>query len=231
MGRRSSKQIVGTRIGLYDVLYECDFKSNDGHRMFHIKCTECGWETDAQMHQINYLGKQCTHVNIANGYSYRHGNHIKNERLRRTFCDMTNRCYNPNDKDYHWYGAKGIKICQEWIDNPKSFEEWALVHGYEDNLTIDRIEENKDYCPDNCRWITRKDNAKYKSTTKLLDVDGIVHTGREWAEVLRLGTNTINTMLRSYPIEQVTQFIHLRLQDPTKNRRSHQTWFNVYGIT
>ena len=63
-----------------------------------------------------------------------------------------------------------------------------------------------------------------------MNVDGIVHTGREWAEVLCLGTNTINTMLRSYPIEQVKQFICLRSQDPTKTRKSHQTWFNVYGI-
>ena len=89
---------------------------------------------------------------------------------------------------------------------------------------------DKDYCPENCEWISSIDNAKYKSTTKLLNVDGIVHTGREWAEVLCLGTNTINTMLRSYPIEQVKQFICLRSQDPTKTRKSHQTWFNVYGI-
>ena len=159
MNKRNDKQIVGTRIGLYDVLYECDFKSNDGHRMFHIKCSECGWETDAQMHQINHLSKQCTHVNNANGYSYRHGNYIKDKRLRRIFYGMINRCYNPTDRDYRWYGSKGVKIHQGWIDNPKSFEEWAIANGYKDDLTIDRIEENKNYCPDNCRWITREDNG------------------------------------------------------------------------
>ena len=230
MDKRNNKQIVGARIGLYDVLYECDFKSNDGHRMFHIKCSECGWETDAQMHQINHLSKQCTHVNNANGYSYRHGNYIKDKRLRKIFYGIMDRCYNPKDRDYRWYGSKGIKIYQEWIDNPKSFEEWAIANGYENGLTIDRIEEDKDYCPDNCRWITREDNAKYKSTTALLAVDDMVYTGREWADVLLLGTNTINKMLRKYPKEKVVEFIRRRLKDMTKTRPSKTTWMKVYGL-
>ena len=230
MDKRNDKQIVGTRIGLYDVLYECDFKSNDGHRMFHIKCSECGWETDAQMHQINYLSKRCTHVNNANGYSYRHGNYIKDKRLRKIFYGIMDRCYNPKDRDYRWYGSKGIKIHQEWIDNPKSFEEWAIANGYKGDLTIDRIEENKNYCPDNCRWITREDNAKYKSTTALLVVDDMIYTGREWADVLSLGTNTINTMLRKYPKGKVVEFIRRRLKDMTKTRPHKTTWMKVYGL-
>ena len=230
MDKRNDKQIVGTRIGLYDVLYECDFKSNDGHRMFHIKCSKCGWETDAQMHQINHLSKQCTHANNANGYSYRHGNYIKDKRLRRIFYGMIDRCYNPTDRDYRWYGSKGVKIHQGWIDNPKSFEEWAIANGYKDDLTIDRIEENKNYCPDNCRWITREDNSKYKSTTALLVVDDMVYTGREWADVLLLGTNTINKMLRKYPKEKVIEFIRRRLKDMTKTRPSKTTWMKVYGL-
>lgn len=230
MDKRNDKQIVGTRIGLYDVLYECDFKSNDGHRMFHIKCSKCGWETDAQMHQINHLSKQCTHANNANGYSYRHGNYIKDKRLRRIFHGMIDRCYNPTDRDYRWYGSKGVKIHQGWIDNPKSFEEWAIANGYKDDLTIDRIEENKNYCPDNCRWITREDNSKYKSTTALLVVDDMVYTGREWADVLLLGTNTINKMLRKYPKEKVIEFIRRRLKDMTKVRPSKTTWMKVYGL-
>ena len=230
MGKRNDKQIVGTRIGLYDVLYECDFKSNDGHRMFHIKCSKCGWETDAQMHQINHLSKQCTHVNNVNGYSYRHGNYIKDKRLRRIFYGMIDRCYNPTDRDYRWYGSKGVKIHQGWIDNPKSFEEWAIANGYKDDLTIDRIEENKNYCPDNCRWIAREDNSKYKSTTALLVVDDMVYTGREWADALLLGTNTINKMLRKYPKEKVVEFIRRRLKDMTKVRPHKTTWMKVYGL-
>ena len=97
-------------------------------------------------------------------------------------------------------------------------------------MTIDRIDETKDYCPENCRWITLKNNSKYKSTTKITTVDGISHTGKEWADVLGLGINTINLMLRNYPEEQVQEFIRRRMADMNKTRRSHQTWMNVYGL-
>lgn len=230
MGKRSNQQIVGTRIGLYDVLYECDFKSNDGHRMFHIKCSECGWETDTRMNEIKRLSKKCTHVNLFGVYTYDRINNIQNTNLNKIFRGMYCRCYDVKEKSYRWYGAKGVKICQEWINNPKSFEEWALANGYENNLTIDRIEEDKDYCPDNCRWITRKDNARYKSTTTLLTVNDTTHTGREWASILGVGTNVINTMLRNHPKEQVIEFVQKRLNNPSLKRKGSLSWFQLYEI-
>lgn len=222
------ENIIGERIGIFDVVYECDFKSNDGHRMFHVKCSECGWETNMQMHQIKYTTK-CNHLETTGRYinpSIR----WKDKRLCNIFKGMKIRCYNPNDRSYRWYGAKGIKICNEWLDSPLLFEKWSLENGYSKNLTIDRIDENKDYSPSNCRWVTLNNNSKYKSTTKETIVDSIRHTGREWADVLSIGTNTINKMLREYPEEQVVEFIHRRLQDKTKTRKSHQTWMNVYNI-
>ena len=152
------------------------------------------------------------------------------QNLKRIFKGMKGRCYNKKLKDYRWYGAKGIKVCDEWLDNPKSFEDWALSNGYKKGLSIDRKNELKDYSPENCRWITLSDNAKYKSTTRIIEVDGIEHTGREWPELLNLGTNTINTMLRKYTEEIVKEFIRRRLQDLSKTRKPTQTWMNVYGL-
>ena len=60
--KEKQESIIGTRIGIYDVIYECSYKSNDGHRLFHVKCSQCGWETDMQMHHIKYT-KQCKHKN------------------------------------------------------------------------------------------------------------------------------------------------------------------------
>lgn len=105
-----------------------------------------------------------------------------------------------------------------------------MSHGYRDDLTIDRIEEDRDYCPENCRWVTIEENTKFKSTTRIIEVDGEQHTGREWADVLHLGTNTINMLLRSFSEEKVKQFMKERKKDFTKHRKSHQTWFDVYGI-
>lgn len=228
MGKRNEQNIVGTRIGLYDVLYECDFKSNDGHRMFHVKCSECGWETNMMPQHIS-KAKSCNHIGIDGKYK---DFLIKweNETLQHIFAGIKRRCYNPKDRAYRWYGAKGIKVCNEWMQNPKSFEEWALSNGYQKGLTIDRKDESKDYSPENCRWVTLSNNAKYKSTTKIIEVDEVEHTGREWPNFLNLGTNTINKMLREYSEEQVKEFIRRRLQDLTKTRRSHQTWMNVYGL-
>ena len=96
---KKDTNIVGTRIGLYDVLYECDFKSNDGHRMFHVKCSECGWESNVQMHRIKTLSKKCKHINLAGQYSTDKAKIIwNNKRIFKIYQGMIQRCYNPNNK-------------------------------------------------------------------------------------------------------------------------------------
>uniref|UniRef100_A0A6M3LHT2 Uncharacterized protein n=1 Tax=viral metagenome TaxID=1070528 RepID=A0A6M3LHT2_9ZZZZ len=70
---------------------------------------------------------------------------------------MKRRCYNPSRKDYKRYGGRGIIVCQEWLDY-KTFEKWALANGYRKGLTIDRIDNDGDYEPSNCRFITRAEN-------------------------------------------------------------------------
>lgn len=220
--------IVGTRIGLYDVLYECDFKSNDGHRMFHVKCSECGLESDVQIRNIRNT-KKCKHKNRFQNF-INSNKHWENKKLQRIFSNMLNRCYSKKDKNYRWYGEKGIKICDEWTNDYFAFEQWALSHGYKEDLTIDRKDSNKDYCPENCRWISRVNNSKYKSSTVLTEVDGIFHTGREWSLILNLGKNTINRMLRQYPEELVKEFIRCRLKDKTLIIKPGQTWLSVYKL-
>ena len=145
---------------------------------------------------------------------------------------MHRRCYNSNSKDYKWYGAKGIKICSEWINIPERFEQWALNHGYNDTLTLDRIDSNKDYEPSNCRWITLRENCQRAGKVTWIEIDGIVNTGREWSDYLNIGTNTINTLIREYGLELTIQLMKKMLKDSpsNKHRRSHQTWFSVYGI-
>lgn len=227
MKNTKAENIVGQRIGIYDVLYECDFRSKDGHRMYHIKCSECGWETDMQYRWISDA-KKCTHITLG-GY-YIKNYKWQNDRIGNIFSGMKDRCYNPTERSYRWYGAKGIKIYDEWLNNPKSFEEWALENGYNDNLTINRKDEDKDYCPENCEWVSLEYNSKYKSTTHLITVNGITHTGREWSETLGLGTNTINKYVRNYGEDKTKQLIDVMLNSEPKHRKSHSTWFKTYGI-
>lgn len=79
-------------------------------------------------------------------------------RLYRIWKKMKSRCHNPNDPDYQkYYGSRGITVCLEWRDNFQAFYDWAMSHGYQDDLSIDRIDNDKGYSPDNCRWATAKE--------------------------------------------------------------------------
>lgn len=125
---------------------------------------------------------------------------------------MVYRCYNEKYKDFSNYGNRGIEICDEWLRNPKSFEEWSLINGYKENLTIDRVDCSGNYCPENCRWISREENSRYKSTTKIIDVDGEKKTGRQWAEELDIGISKINEYRNKYGYENTVEFIRRALK-------------------
>lgn len=86
---------------------------------------------------------------------------LSKTRLYSIYSGMKQRCYNPNNQHYQWYGGKGITICDDWLgDNGlQNFFDWSLSHGYNENLTIDRLDSNKGYSPDNCQWVTSSINS------------------------------------------------------------------------
>lgn len=89
------------------------------------------------------------------------------KRLLLTFYRMKARCHNERNTDYYNYGKRGIKVCDEWLADPDIFCEWALKNGYQDNLSIDRIDNNKGYSPDNCRWSTSTQQSRNRKGVKL----------------------------------------------------------------
>lgn len=90
----------------------------------------------------------------------KHG--MTHTRLYQCWAYMKNRCTNPNNRFYHRYGGRGIKVCDEWLDFIP-FMKWAFENGYHENLTIDRIDNDGDYCPENCKWSTQKEQAINKA--------------------------------------------------------------------
>lgn len=108
----------------------------------------------------------------------------KNIRLYSIWKSMKRRCYSKKHKAYHNYGGRGIFVCDEWIGNSgfHNFVEWAIKNGYCDNLTIDRIDVNKEYSPDNCRWITYKEQQNNRRNNRYITYKGETKTLAEWCE-------------------------------------------------
>ena len=115
-------------------------------------------------------------------------------RLYKIWCSMHERCQRQKHKHYMSYGGRGIAVCEEWNEYIP-FYDWAMANGYRDDLTIDRKDINGNYCPENCKWATNKEQQNNKRTNRVMVVNGISHTISEWAEITGIGKTTIRYRL------------------------------------
>ena len=120
----------------------------------------------------------------------KHGLFNTEKRLYGCWQDMKNRCYNKNRKKYEIYGARGIKVCDEWKNNFKNFYDWAISSGYADNLTIDRIDVNGNYCPENCRWATLKEQANNTRRNHKITLKGKTMNLCEWLKKYKISSSS-----------------------------------------
>lgn len=102
------------------------------------------------------------------------------ERIYTIWHLMKRRCFDSTKKEYKSYGGRGISVCDEWLDST-TFIEWAYQNGYSDELTLDRIDNNKNYCPENCRWVDLKVQANNRRNNRLITYNGETKTMTQWA--------------------------------------------------
>lgn len=145
--------LTGQRFGRLTVLERAG--SNKGHALWLCQC-DCGKTIIAYGNDLMRRQKSCGCIRREK--STKHDGYKM--RLYSIWKAMKNRCYRPTFKHYDRYGGRGITVCDAWIHDFAAFQSWALSHGYTDSLTIDRINNDGNYCPDNCRWITMKEQAQ-----------------------------------------------------------------------
>lgn len=127
-----------------------------------------------------------------------------NARLKRIFGAMKARCLNENAKAYMKYGGRGIKICKEWLEDSYLFYNWALENGYNDNLSIDRIDVDGNYEPSNCRWATITDQANNKRNNVFLVYNNEKKTISQWSEIYKINRGTAEYRYKKgLPFEEI----------------------------
>lgn len=152
----------------------------------------------------------------------RHTNHrthgLSKTRLYHIYTGIKTRCYNENDSHYHSYGGRGIKMCDEWLNDFKAFYDWAMENGYDPNAetgscTIDRIDVDGDYSPCNCRFVSMLEQSYNKTTNRLIEYDGEMMPVSKVANLVGVSEKTIFSRI-------------YRKQDPLKDirktRRTHE---------
>lgn len=167
------------------------------HSMFQCLC-DCGNLTVASSNNLRTnhttsCGCESSKKTIGNR-SITHG--LSKHPLFKKWVDMRNRCYFTKHNRYENYGGKGIEVCDEWANDFKAFYKWAKENGWKKGLTLDRKENSKNYCPDNCRFVTVKVQNRNRTSNVKITVDGVTKILIEWSELVKTNSMTIKGRLK-----------------------------------
>lgn len=176
--------LSGMKFGRLTVIRPLSIKGSDG-AMWECIC-ECGNTCIKNGHDLFTGTKSCGCLK-----NERNERTESKVRLYKTWCNMKTRCLNKNNKNFKNYGGRGIKICQEWLEYP-NFKKWALENGYDDKLTIERINVNGDYCPENCKFASYQEQANNKRKTLFYTYKGQSVTLSELSSITKLSYDNLH---------------------------------------
>lgn len=175
------KDLTGQEFGRLTVIKR-GTNDKESRAMWLCKC-ECGNEKIIRGKDLRKGNtRSCGCLGLERRIASRRSHGFTETRLYSIWCDIKKRCYNPNSSSFVNYGGRGIEMCNEWLNNFSAFRTWSLEHGYEENLTIDRIDNDRNYSPNNCRWVTRKIQNKNTRRNIYVVIEGEELTLSELAE-------------------------------------------------
>lgn len=182
--------ITGKRYGRLIVDAQAE-RNRHSHTMWKCRC-DCGNTVIVSGQSLksgNTLSCGCLRKEKMHQEKLKHGH--SGTRLYKIWKDINKRCANPRHNRYARYGGRGIAVCEEWKNDFAAFHAWAISSGYEDGLTIERKDNDGNYCPENCCWATREAQANNKSTSHKITYKGETKTIAEWSRVVGINQRTL----------------------------------------
>lgn len=187
--------LTGKKFGKLTVLKRVE---NNKHRQPQWLCKcDCGNEAVVAGQKLRTgHTKSCGCIIFEQKTRLTHG--MTSTTLFTRWMNMKSRCNNPKNKRYNRYGGRGIKVCEEWENDFMSFYRWAISNGFEESLSIDRIDNNMGYCPENCRWVNAKRQANNTSKNVKIVYNGEKKTLAEWCDSLNVDYKLIHNRMHRY---------------------------------
>lgn len=179
--------LTGKRFGRLVVISKSD-KNNGGKTYWNCVC-DCGNKCVVYANKLKSGETKscgCIRKERLRNMTKTHGQ--RQTRIYGIYTNMKSRCNNKNMSEYHCYGGRGIKICEEWSGESgfENFYRWSMANGYNETLSIDRIDNNKDYSPENCRWATRIQQARNKNNNHKVLCNGKEYCISELLEIAKV---------------------------------------------
>ena len=188
-------ELTGKTFGNWKVLYRNGSTPNKA-AIWHCKCLLCGSEHDINGYTLTSgASTKCRACVPRTTLVKPH----RKDRIYTIFCGMMQRCHNPNSKGYKSYGGRGITVCAEWYKNPDAFIAWALSNGYQPDLTIERIDLNQGYSPDNCTWISASVQARNKRANAYVIYQGEKQCLSEACRLSGIKYESVRSYKRRHP--------------------------------
>lgn len=182
---------IGKRYGKLTVVSRLSHKPG---KPVYWKCKcDCGNERIVDSYALN-CGKAIQCKECSKPFSYRQ----RYPRIYRIWQAMKSRCFYVGNKRYSDYGGRNITVCEEWKNSIEAFVKWSLSNGYQDNLTIDRINVDGNYEPSNCRWVTLKKQANNTRKNVIIERNGESHSLSEWSEITGIDRSTLDYRFRHW---------------------------------
>lgn len=244
--------LTGQRFGRLTVV-ECCGRSKDGQKVYLCRC-DCGTEKKVRSGNLRNGNTQSCGCLSAEKTAERSRKRLLvhggcGTRLYSIWIDMRSRCTWNKAINWHLYGGRGIKVCDEWVNNFTAFRDWAMTNGYSDDLQLDRIDNDGNYEPDNCKWSTRSEQGNNRRTCIYITINGATKSVSEWCEKTGVTRNTAYARIRkgwsperavtekTRPVKKLSEkdvrYIkkHYAPGNPKYNNKAMAERFNVSGAT